>query len=153
VAANTDQPWVLLYVKRWLVAPVQQPDGTLAQRDHGTPQGSAVSPVAANLFLHYAFDAWMVRQFPAVRFERYVDDAVVHCTSEQDAHLMLAAINERMAEVGLTLHPTKTKIVYCRDSRRRGTTTPSPSRSWGTRSGPARPAAGRDSCLPGSCPR
>lgn len=120
VAANTDQPWMLLYVKRWLVAPVQQPDGTLVRRDHGTPQGSAVSPVLANLFLHYAFDAWMARQFPAVRFERYVDDAVVHCTSEQEARLVLAEISKRMAEVGLTLHPAKTKIVYCRDSRRRG---------------------------------
>jgi RNA-directed DNA polymerase len=120
VEANTDQPWVLLYVKRWLVAPMQQPDGTLQPRDRGTPQGSAVSPVLANLFLHYAFDAWMARQFPAVRFERYVDDGVVHCTSERQAHQVLAAISNRMAQVGLTLHPTKTKVVYCRDSNRRG---------------------------------
>jgi RNA-directed DNA polymerase len=120
VAANTDQPWVLLYVRRWLTAPMQQPDGTLQERDRGTPQGSAASPVLANLFLHYAFDMWMARQFPTVPFERYVDDAVVHCTSQQQARLVLAAIEQRMGQVGLTLHPTKTKIVYCRDSNRRG---------------------------------
>jgi group II intron reverse transcriptase/maturase len=120
VEANTDQPWVLLYVKRWLVAPMQQPDGTLQQRDRGTPQGSAVSPVSANLFLHYAFDMWMAREFPGVRFERYVDDGVVHCTSERQAHRVLAAISDRMGQVGLILHPTKTKVVYCRDSNRRG---------------------------------
>ena len=74
-----------LYVTRWLKAPLQLPDGTLRQRDRGTPQGSAVSPVLANLFLHYAFDAWMAREFPGVPFERYVDDAVVHCVSERQA--------------------------------------------------------------------
>ena len=78
VKAHTDAPWVLLYVKRWLTAPMQQPDGTLLQRDRGTPQGSAVSPVLANLFLHYAFDAWMSREFGHVQFERYADDAVRH---------------------------------------------------------------------------
>ena len=82
VQANTDLPWVVLYVRRWLKAPLRLPDGTLRQRDRGTPQGSSVSPVLANLFLHYAFDAWMARKFPGVRFERYVDDAVVHCVSQ-----------------------------------------------------------------------
>jgi RNA-directed DNA polymerase len=120
VQANTDQSWILLYVKRWLAAPMQQPDGTLQPRDRGTPQGSAASPVLANLFLHYAFDAWMGRQFPTVRFERYVDDAVVHCGSQHQARQVLAAISERMEQVGLTLHPAKTKIVYCRDGKRRG---------------------------------
>lgn len=85
VQAHTDLPWVVLYVQRWLQAPLQLPDGTLQERDRGTPQGSAVSPVLANLFLHYAFDTWMAREFPAVRFERYVDDAVVHCVSESQA--------------------------------------------------------------------
>jgi RNA-directed DNA polymerase len=119
VEARTSEPWVVLYVRRWLAAPVQAADGTLRQRDRGTPQGSAVSPVLANLFLHYAFDAWMAREFPAVTFERYVDDAVVHCVSEARAREVLAAIAERMEQVGLRLHPDKTRIVYCQDGRRR----------------------------------
>ncbi|OHU97410.1 group II intron reverse transcriptase/maturase [Mycobacterium talmoniae] len=120
VAANTDSPWVLLYVRRWLQAPVQLPDGTLQQRDRGTPQGSPVSPVLANLFLHYAFDTWMVREFPTVRFERYVDDVVVHCVTERQAGQVLAALHDRMEQVGLWLHPDKTRIVYCKDGKRRG---------------------------------
>lgn len=120
VGANTDLPWVMLYVRRWLQAPVALPDGTLQQRDRGTPQGSPVSPVLANLFLHYAFDMWMAREFPSVRFERYVDDAVVHCVSERQAQQVLAALQDRMVEVGLRLHPDKTRIVYCKDDKRRG---------------------------------
>jgi RNA-directed DNA polymerase len=119
VGANTDLPWVMLYVRRWLQAPVQLPDGILQQRDRGTPQGSPVSPVLANLFLHYAFDAWMAREFPRVRFERYVDDAVIHCVSERQARQVLAALQDRMIEVGLRLHPDKTRIVYCKDGKRR----------------------------------
>ena len=120
VEANTDLPWVVLYVKRWLHAPLALPDGSLQVRDRGTPQGSAISPVIANLFLHYAFDAWLAREFPDVAFERYVDDAVVHCVSKAQAHQVLAALGERMREVGLELHPDKTRIVYCKDSNRRG---------------------------------
>ena len=105
VQAHADVPWVVLYVKRWLSAPLALPDGTLRQRDRGTPQGSAVSPVLANLFMHYAFDAWMVREYPNLRFERYADDVVVHCVTERQARNLVAAIGDRMEQVGLRLHP------------------------------------------------
>jgi RNA-directed DNA polymerase len=120
VEANTDCRWVVLYVKRWLVAPLQLPDGMLVERDRGTPQGSAVSPVLANLFMHYAFDRWLGERFPLVEFERYADDAVVHCSTKWQARRVLAELSERLDGVGLRLHPGKTKIVYCKDSNRRG---------------------------------
>ena len=119
VQAVTDCRWVLLYIKRWLAAPLQHPEGTLVERDKGTPQGSAVSPVLANLFMHFAFDAWMAREFPGCPFERYADDAVVHCKSRRQAEYVRARIAARMQEVGLRLHPDKTRIVYCQDDRRR----------------------------------
>jgi group II intron reverse transcriptase/maturase len=120
VAHHTDLPWVLLYVQRWLTAPLQRTGGQLVARDRGSPQGSSISPLLANLFMHYAFDAWMVREFPAVRFERYCDDVVVHCRSEAQAQQVLRAIAERLDVCGgLRLHPEKTRIVYCKDGRRR----------------------------------
>jgi len=120
VSRHTDLRWVLLYVERWLKAPFQQLDGTLVQRDRGTPQGSAISPLLANIFLHYAFDRWMDRELPGVPFERFADDGVVHCVSEAQARQVLGALAQRFAEVGLGLHPDKTRIVYCKDDDRRG---------------------------------
>jgi RNA-directed DNA polymerase len=121
VVRHSDQKWVVMYVERWLKAPMQKPDGTLVARVKGTPQGSPISPLLANLFLHYALDAWMVREFPAVPFERFADDAVIHCVSERQARLVRDAVARRLADVGLELHPDKTRIVYCKDSNRQGT--------------------------------
>jgi RNA-directed DNA polymerase len=120
VRKHTQLAWVLLYVQRWLVAPLQHGDGTLVARDRGTPQGSAISPLLANLFLHYAFDRWLTREHPEVSFERYADDAVIHCATKAEARHVLARLADRMTEVGLELHPDKTKIVYCKDSNRSG---------------------------------
>ena len=120
VAHHTDLRWVRLYIGRWLRAPVQRPDVTLEARTKGTPQGGVVSPLLANLFLHYAFDAWVQRTFPRVRFERYADDVVVHCASESEARTVLDAIRRRFEQCGLALHPLKTRIVYCTDANRPG---------------------------------
>ena len=118
---HTDSKWILLYVERWLKAPVQLEDGTLVTRDKGTPQGSVVSPLLANLFLHYAFDKWMERHQPYIPFERYADDIICHCESEAQAEWLRSKIAQRLAECHLELHPEKTKIVYCKDDRRKGT--------------------------------
>jgi RNA-directed DNA polymerase len=120
VAAHTKERWILLYVERWLKAPTQREDGTVVARERGTPQGSAISPVLANIFLHYAFDAWMAREFPAVPFERYADDIVAHCKSERQAQFVLDTIKKRMRSCGLELNLGKTRIVYCKDSHRFG---------------------------------
>ena len=121
VRKHTDCPWVLLYIDRWLKAPVQMPDGSLVGRERGTPQGGVISPLLANLFLHYAFDMWMRRNFPDIPFERYADDAICHCRSEDQAMALRVALDARFTDCGLTLHPEKTKIVYCKDESRRGT--------------------------------
>jgi RNA-directed DNA polymerase len=120
VAQHTESPWVRLYIARWLRAPVQKTDGTLEQRSRGTPQGGVISPLLANLFLHYAFDLWMRRKFPQLQFERYADDAIVHCRSERQAGMVLEAIRDRFLQCGLELHAAKTRIVYCKDDDRPG---------------------------------
>lgn len=120
VRKHTDGAWIHLYVERWLRAPVQDKDGNLQERTRGTPQGGVVSPLLANLFLHYAFDMWMVRTHPAVPFERYADDILVHCASQAQATCLLVAIGDRLKQCGLELHPTKCRIVYCKDDNRRG---------------------------------
>lgn len=113
VKKHTDCKWILLYVERWLKAPLQKEDGTVEEREKGSPQGSVISPLLANIFLHHAFDSWMRKRFPNVQFERYADDIVVHCQSEKQAQYVLDMITRRLKEYKLTLHPEKTKIVYC----------------------------------------
>jgi RNA-directed DNA polymerase len=120
VGKHTQCKWLLLYIERWLKAPMQLADGTLISRDKGSPQGSVISPLLSNLFLHYAFDEWMRRNHRDIPFERYADDIVVHCKSERQAGWMKSAIESRLAECQLELHPGKTKIVYCKDQTRRG---------------------------------
>src|SRR5499433_1172926 len=120
VRKHANCPWVRLYLDRWLRAPVQMADGSLISRERGTPQGGVVSPLLANLFLHYAFDRWMRRNHPGIPFERYADDAIGHCRSGDQAQALRASLENRFAECGLQLHPEKTKIVYCKDDDRRG---------------------------------
>lgn len=120
VARHTELRWVQLYIERWLRAPLQERTGTLVEREQGSPQGSAISPLLANLFLHYAFDTWIGQARPETPFERYCDDIVVHCRSEEQARAVLAQITERLANCGLVVNQEKTRIVYCRDDRRSG---------------------------------
>jgi RNA-directed DNA polymerase len=120
VAHHTRERWVLLYIERWLKAPMQMPDETLVARETGTPQGSPISPLLANLFMTYAFDMWMVREHPDAPFERYADDIVVHCDTEMQARRLWADIAKRLKTVGLEVHPEKTKVVYCKDANRTG---------------------------------
>ena len=110
--------WARLYIERWLKAPIHMLDGKEEISEKGTPQGGVISPLLANLFLHYAFDMWMRRTHTKLPFERYADDIVVHCRTEKEATELRAALGERFAACGLRLHPDKTKVVYCKDSRR-----------------------------------
>jgi group II intron reverse transcriptase/maturase len=111
--------WALIYIERWLKAPMVK-NGERIERHRGTPQGGVVSPILANLFLHYAFDLWMQREHPDLPWCRYADDGLVHCRSELEAEALKATLQARLVECQLELHPTKTKIVYCRDSNRNG---------------------------------
>ena len=119
VRHHTKCKWVLLYIERWLTVPMQAADGGLRRRDKGTPQGGVVSPLLANLFLHYAFDRWMATQFPRIPFCRYADDGLIHCRSLKQARYLHFKLAQRLKECGLELHPEKTKVVYCRDLHRR----------------------------------
>jgi RNA-directed DNA polymerase len=110
--------WALLYIERWLTAPMER-DGVRTERTRGTPQGGVISPILANLFLHYTFDVWMKRMYPDLPWCRYADDGLVHCRSEKEAATLKAALQARLAECHLELHPTKTKIVYCKDVKRK----------------------------------
>lgn len=117
---HNPEKWVMLYIERWLKAPVQQSDGSLIERTKGTPQGGVISPLLANLYLHYAQDEWLRINHPNTPFERYADDSVVHCRTEKEAKEILLSMKNRLLQCGLELHPEKTKIVYCKDDDRRG---------------------------------
>lgn len=116
---HTQERWVLLYIERWLKADVELEDGRIERRDRGTPQGGVVSPLLANLFLHYVYDKWMERHYPHVPFARYADDMICHCYTKEQAESLVVVLRERFAACGLELHPVKTRIVYCKDNRRR----------------------------------
>jgi len=120
VCQHTYNPWVILYIQRWLKAPFQMPDGTVQERTKGTPQGGVISPVLANLFLHYAFDKWMEREHSNKPFARYADDAVAHCKSKEEAEGLRNSLEKRLTECKLEVNPTKTRIVYCKDDKRKG---------------------------------
>lgn len=115
---HTQEKWILMHVERWLKAGVEQKDGSIISRTKGTPQGGVISPLLANIYLHHAFDMWMSKEHPQCPFERYADDIVVHCSSKEEAEAMLEKLKARMWEYELTLHPDKTKIVYCRNDER-----------------------------------
>ncbi len=119
VRKHTDCKWVLLYISRWLKVPVQDREGILTDRERGTPQGGVISPLLANLFLHYCMDEWLKRNYPQCPFERYADDVVIHCRTKEQAQKVRDAIKQRLAECGLEMHPEKTKIVYCKSSNRK----------------------------------
>ena len=116
---HTEEKWVLLYTERWLKAPMVMMDGKTIERDKGTPQGGVISPLLANLFMHYSLDKWIERNYPENPFARYADDAVIHCKTQREAEMLLEALKNRFGECFLELHPEKTKIIYCKDGRRR----------------------------------
>lgn len=119
VRFHTNNQWIIMYVERWLKAPIQTQSGQLIERDQGSPQGSVISPLLSNLFMHHAFDDWMQRKYPYIQFERYADDILVHCKSKRQALMILNAIKRRLKECNLELHPQKTKVVYCLNGQRR----------------------------------
>jgi group II intron reverse transcriptase/maturase len=118
VEAMIEEKWVRLYVSRWLKMKVEKADGTQYDRAKGTPQGGVISPLLANLYLHYSLDQWLDKKYPTIEFVRYADDVVVHCASKEESEEVLTAIKERLETVGLSLNTAKSKVVYCKDYRR-----------------------------------
>jgi len=118
VRSHIKEGWILLYLERWLTAPFETTDGERLSRERGTPQGGVVSPIMMNLFMHYTFDLWMKRNNPSCPFARYADDAVVHCHTRKKAEELMRSIALRLMECGLTMHPEKSQVVYCKDSNR-----------------------------------
>jgi len=118
VKRHVSEPWLVLYIERWLKAPGEDDRGQLREREAGTPQGGVISPLPANLFLHYVFDLWMHRAFPTMPFERYADDIIVHCRSKKQAYYVLEGIRRRLERCGLKIHSGKTAVVYCKDGQR-----------------------------------
>jgi group II intron reverse transcriptase/maturase len=116
VKKHVKSKWQRLYIERWLKVPVEHPDGRLEGRERGTPQGGVISPLLANLFLHYTFDCWMKNHWPNIEFERYADNIICHCNSEGEALRLKQELAERFNVCGLKLHPKKTRIVYCKSS-------------------------------------
>ncbi|WP_236891705.1 group II intron reverse transcriptase/maturase [Desulfoluna limicola] len=117
VRKHVKEPWQILYIERWLRAPVRHEDGHLEEKERGTPQGGVISPLLANLFLHYVFDVWVEKNWRGIQFERYADDIVCHCVSRQEAMELKTLLDDRFRECGLTLHPAKTKIAFCKGGR------------------------------------
>ena len=120
VKRHTDEAWIIMYIKRWLVAPFQMEDGTMVTRTSGTPQGGVISPVLSNLFLHYVFDDFMTKEFPTIPWARYADDGIAHCVSLKQAKYLQRRLEERFLIIGLELNLDKTRIVYCKDEDRKG---------------------------------
>jgi RNA-directed DNA polymerase len=118
VGKHVPEKWVQMYIRRWLQAPIQTKEGLEQKQGIGTPQGGVISPLLANLFLHYVLDKWIVQEFPTVKFVRYADDVVVHCVSEKQSHYVLEGIKRRLQACKLRLSEQKTKITYCKDYRR-----------------------------------
>lgn len=120
IEKHAPEKWIRLYIQRWLQSPVELANGEQQERSCGTPQGGVISPLLANLYLHYAFDVWMQKCYPSIPFERYADDSVCHCRSKEEGEALLNALQTRLTECKLQLHPVKTRLVYCKDGKRKG---------------------------------
>lgn len=120
VKRHIEEQWIILYIERWLKTPFKMQDGTIVERTAGTPQGGVISPVLANLFLHYVFDDFMSKEFPNISWVRYADDGALNCVSIKQAKYIIKVLDKRFKTFGLELNLDKTKIVYCKDDDRKG---------------------------------